>query len=104
MGAGVFVNYRREDTGWTANSVADALRRRLGPERVFLDNSSIALGAAFAQAIEDAVRRSGMLLALVGPRWDTARLRDPQDWVRREILLARESDVTVAPVLVDRTA
>jgi hypothetical protein len=99
---GVFVNYRRDDTGWAANLLADALRRRLGPDRVFLDNSSIALGAAFANEIEDAVLRSTALLALIGPHWDTARLHDPQDWVRRELLLAEERGVTIIPVLVDR--
>ena len=91
MRRGVFVNYRRDDTGWAANLLADALRRRLGPDRVFLDNSSIALGAAFAKEIEDAVLRSATLLALIGPHWDTARLHDPQDWVRRELLLAESA-------------
>jgi len=104
VGREVFVSYRRDDTGWTANLLADALRRRLGPEGVFLDNSSIALGAAFAKEIEDAVLRSTVLLALIGPRWDTARLHDPQDWVRRELLLAREHGATIIPVLVDRPA
>jgi hypothetical protein len=99
---GVFVSYRRVDAGWTANLVADALRDRLGAERVFLDNSSISLGGAFAQEIEDAVRHSAALLALIGMRWDTARLHDPQDWVRRELLLARDHGVRIIPVLVDR--
>jgi hypothetical protein len=104
----VFVNYRRGDTGWTANTVAEALRRRLGvTSQVFLDNSSIGLGDAFAGALEDGVRRSKVLLALIGPRWDEHplidRLRDPDDWVRKEILLARRYGVTVVPVLVDRT-
>ena len=47
---GVFVNYRRTDTGWAASVVTDALRRRLGPSaEVFLDNRSIGLGESFAQ-------------------------------------------------------
>ena len=101
MEPGAFVSYRRDDTGWAANAVADALRCRLGPERVFLDNSSIALGVKFAQEIEDAVRRSGVLLALIGARWDTARLQDDEDWVRREIL-AHDVGTRIVPVLVDR--
>ena len=39
---GVFVNYRRDDTGWAAKLLADALRRRLGSSaNLFIDNRSI---------------------------------------------------------------
>ena len=67
---GVFVNYRRDDTGWAAKLLADALRRRLGPSssNVFLDNRSIDLGEAFAEALKDGVRRSAVLVVLIGPR------------------------------------
>lgn len=104
----MFVNYRRDDTGWAANLLADALRRRLGSSaEVFLDNRSISLGEAFAEALEDGVRRSAVLVVLIGPRWDqpplVGRLFDPRDWVRKEILTARDLGATVAPVLVDRT-
>jgi hypothetical protein len=104
----VFVNYRRTDTGWAANVVTDALRRRLGPSaEVFLDNRSIGLGESFAQVLEEGVRRSAVLVVLIGPRWDepplTDRLADPGDWVRREILVARERGARIVPVLVDRT-
>lgn|GEM_PF-2919950 len=87
----MFVNYRRDDTGWAANLLADALRQRLGSSaEVFLDNRSISLGEAFAEALEDGVRRSAVLVVLIGPRWDqpplVGRLFDPRDWVRKEIL------------------
>jgi hypothetical protein len=102
----VFINYRREDTGWAANALADALRRRLGPNQVFLDNSSILLGQQFERALEDGVRRSGVLVALIGPGWDRPplldRLQDPGDWVRRELILAEQHGVLTIPVLVDR--
>ncbi len=101
---GVFVNYRRADTGWAATAVAEALRQRTA--RVFLDTSSIALGRSFAQEIEVAVRGSAVLVALIGPAWDRTplldRLRDPDDLVRRELLLARELSIRTIPVLVDR--
>jgi len=105
---GVFVNYRRDDTGWAANALADALRRRLGPSDVFLDNRSIGLGQAFAQVLRDGVRSTAVMVALIGPRWAEPplgeRLFDADDWVRQEIVLAREQQSTVVPVLVDRPA
>ena len=104
----MFLNYRRDDTGWAANVVADALCRHLGQcAEVFLDSRSVSLGAAFGRSLEDGVRRSAVLLALIGPRWDEPplrdRLADPADWVRKEILLARENCPIVVPLLVDRT-
>jgi hypothetical protein len=52
------------------------------------------------------------MLAVIGPRWLVARgpdgrnaLDDEQDWIRRELLAAKEYGVRVIPVLVgDRTA
>ena len=108
MSSGVFVNYRRDDTGPAARALAAALRLRIGPGRVFLDNSSIPLGEAFSAVIEDAVRSSAVLAVLIGPGWDgpplRERLDDEQDWVRREILLAADTGAAVVPVLVDRDA
>jgi hypothetical protein len=103
----VFVSYRRADTGWAAKLLAEALRRRLlSSSEVFLDTRSIKLGEAFAEALEDGLRRSAVLVLLIGPRWDEAplvqRLTDPKDWVRREVLMAHELGTTVVPVLVDR--
>jgi hypothetical protein len=104
----VFVSYRRVDTGWAANAVADALRRRLGTTEVFLDNQSIGLGKAFDRVLRDGVRQAAVLVALIGPRWTEPplgdRLRDRADWVRQEILLAQEHGLTIIPVLVDRSA
>jgi len=104
---GVFVNYRRDDAGWAATVVAQALRKRLGSAvEVFVDNRSIRLGGAFSDVLEEGVRRSAVLLALIGRQWDRPplgnRLHDPDDWVRHEILLARKHGATVVPVLVDR--
>lgn len=106
-GPAVFMSYRRADTGWAANAIATALRERLPSGQHFLDNSSIPLGAVFAEAIEGAVRDCDVFIVLIGPRWDKPpfleRLQDPQDWVRREIQLAHSLDKHIVPVLIDRT-
>ena len=99
-------HYRRDDTGWAANAVADALRRRLGPTEVFLDNRSISLGQAFDKVLRDGVRHAAVLIVLIGPRWAEPplgiRLDDDADWVRQEILLAQDNGSDIIPVLVDQ--
>lgn len=108
QGRGVFINYRRDDTGWAANALFEALRLRPAAAPVFQDNSSFRLGVEFAEVTVAAVRSSAVLVALIGPGWDLPpfleRLHDEQDWVRKEILLAEQHGVTLVPVLVDRNA
>ncbi|MGH4016597.1 MAG: toll/interleukin-1 receptor domain-containing protein [Pseudonocardiaceae bacterium] len=103
----VFINYRHDDEGWAAITVADALSQRLGRSRVFLDSRSIGLGQSFDETLMDGVRRSAVLIVMIGRRWSERplldRLADPEDWVRREILEARATDTRIIPVLVDRS-
>lgn len=99
----IFLNYRKEDEGWVV-AIDNYLTGVFGP--VFRDSRSIPSGVEFAEALLSAVRDASVLLMVVGPGWLEARdehgrrLDDPQDWVRREILTAFESGVTVVPVLV----
>jgi hypothetical protein len=98
----VFISYRRADTGRAANALANAFQRRIGRDQVFLDSSSIDLGHAVGGVIESAVRRSELVIPLLGLHWDVQRLHNPNDWVRREILLASNQGKRILPVLVDR--
>lgn len=103
----VFVSYRRSDTDRAADSIGAALRRRLGPNRVFLDDASTTFGHPYASVLEKSLRDAATVLVLIGPGWDVPPLGDrlaaPDDWVRREILLARRAVKRVIPVLVDRS-
>lgn len=105
----IFVNYRTNDEDTTATLIERELSRRFGTDRVFRASKSIRIGQAFPQELLTAVRRSSVLLAVVGQRWAAARtadgrraLDDPEDWTRREIIEAFESRALVVPVLVGR--
>jgi hypothetical protein len=107
---GVFISYRRQDTGPYARLLYEELRRRLDSEQVFMDVDSIEVGVDFAEAIQHAVAACEVLLALVGPQWLTItdangqqRLEDPDDTVRLEIEAALTRNIRVIPVLVDNT-
>ncbi|MFD5468532.1 toll/interleukin-1 receptor domain-containing protein [Kitasatospora sp. NPDC127059] len=105
----IFVNYRTNDEDSTATLIERELSRRFGTERVFRASKSIKAGGRFPQELLTAVRRCGVLIAVIGPRWADARtadgqraLDDPADWTRREIVEAFETGALVIPVLVGR--
>ena len=86
----VFVNYRTGDGDEAATLLGERLSDRFGAERVFRATRSIPPGAAYGDHLLHAVRYSAVLLAVVGPGWLThPRLREADDWVRREILEPR---------------
>ena len=104
----LFISYRRDDSaGWAGRLEVD-LRSKFGTDlQVFMDVDSISPGEDFARAIDDAVRRSDALVALIGPGWITAqdaqgrrRLDDPNDFVRVELESALRRDIRVIPALV----
>ncbi|WP_322768326.1 toll/interleukin-1 receptor domain-containing protein [Frankia sp. Cr1] len=110
MAAGVlriFVNYRGTGSAW-AVLLDRELSARFGPENVFRASRSIRPSEDFADRILGTVRRSSVLLAIIGPDWLDARspdgrrrIDDEKDWVRREIAEALAWNVAIIPVLVD---
>lgn len=105
----VFINYRTGDEEAAATLIERELSLRFGSERIFRAAKSIAPGRPFPQELITAVRRSSVLLAVIGPHWLQARSADggraldsPGDWTRREILEAFESGALVIPVLVGK--
>jgi hypothetical protein len=105
---GIFVSYRRHDAGVSASLLRMALEQCLPGAPLFRDAESIEPGANFKARIEEAIRSSAVLLALMGPSWLTAtddaghrRLDDPGDVLVWEITLALRLGVRVIPVLVE---
>ncbi|MGW5863654.1 toll/interleukin-1 receptor domain-containing protein [Streptomyces sp. NPDC055239] len=99
----VFVNYRTGDGDQTATTLHNALTARFGTGRIFRANKSIPPGAFFDEELTRGVRRSGVLLAVIGPDWiDHPALRRQEDWVRKELLEAFRCGIPVVPVLAGR--
>lgn len=109
---GIFISYRREDSGPYAGRLRDTLSNYFGAEQVFRVIDRIEVGGRSPRVIERAVGSCDALLALIGPTWLAAkdeagrrRLDDPNDHVRLEIATALgSSDVLVIPVLVGPTS
>ena len=105
---GIFVSYRREEAGHVAGRLADRLAKRFGTSNVFIDVDSIEPGIDFADAIQHAIDRCDVLLALIGSQWATVvdetghrRLDNPDDYIVLELKAALARDLRVIPVLVD---
>jgi TIR domain len=105
---GVFISYRREDSGGFAGRIYDRLTRSLGSGNVFFDVDSIAPGVDFVDTLNERLGRCDALVAVIGRSWlSTAdannhrRLDDPSDYVRLEIEAALQRSIRVIPVLVD---
>ncbi|MEU3765873.1 toll/interleukin-1 receptor domain-containing protein [Amycolatopsis keratiniphila] len=104
----IFLNYRTADDRFGVALLDHELSRAFGPETVFFASKSIELGADWEKSMFDAVAESEAVLVVMGRHWlgdvDEAGLRridDPQDFVRREILLAFELGKRVIPVRLD---
>jgi hypothetical protein len=104
---GVFINYRVVDNPLGAAGIHDALVRKFGKENVFRDSVSLEAGEDYPAAIWHALAKSEVLVSIVGPQW--LSLRDPdgvrlidreRDWVRRELVMARERGITILPVFL----
>ncbi|MGX1675178.1 TIR domain-containing protein [Streptomyces sp. NPDC055400] len=100
----VFINYRTGDGDKTAALLSQELKRRFGPQHIFRASDSIAPGEYYPDSLLAGLRRSSLLLAIVGPDWANfrSRLRNPEDWVRKEIEEALKCELPVVPILDGR--
>jgi hypothetical protein len=87
----VFISYRREDSIGHSGRLYDSLQSHFGGDSVFMDLTGIDSGRNFVDVIQDAIRSSDVLLAIIGKQWLTCadatgrRIDDPTDFVRTEI-------------------
>lgn len=95
----IFISYQRSDDSVVPKLVRDALTSRIRRRAAaFLDIDSIPPGFDFVEVIRDALDRCSTLLAMIGPHWDPKRLWNPADYVRLELLTARELGKPIVPV------
>lgn len=107
----IFLSYRRVDSGGYAGRLADSLEQHFGKGSVFQDVETIVPGSNFVQAIDAAIARCQVLVALIGNTWlaernanGNPRLDDPHDFVRLEVAAGLRAGTHVIPVLVEGTA
>jgi hypothetical protein len=105
----IAISYRRTDSDATGR-LFDRLVLRYGEDSVFRDIDNIPFGIDFRKVINDALRDTDVLIAIVGPNWrgaderGGARINEANDLVRIEVETALQRDIPVIPVLVGGAA
>jgi hypothetical protein len=89
-----------------ARALKDRLCEELGSDSVFMDVDSIDLGLDFVEAIEGAVAKVDVVIALIGRRWldikdaqGRRRIDNTNDFVRIEIVTALKRGIRLIPLL-----
>jgi hypothetical protein len=104
----IFISYRVDDTDYVVARLAEDLKRRFGESQVFHDIASIRPGSDFVAALREGLATCAVTLVVIGPGWLPAadekglpRLKNPDDWVRREVAESLQcAEVCVIPLLV----
>jgi len=102
----IFISHRREDQGYAARSINDALRFRFGEENVYFDLDSMKAGFDWRVQIEQMVSECDVMLVIIGDHWlqpdasGHSRLNNEGDLVSFEVSSALNRDIPVIPVLV----
>lgn len=100
---GVFLSYRKIERSYAPMFADWVLRRRFGAGLVFEAGHENQPGIHFPSSIARWLDQCSVLVVFIDPPWlqDLDLLRNPDDWVRREILHFVEQDKPVLPVLLD---
>ena len=95
----IFVSYQRADTLFAAHAIGYAMRG--AGHEAFVDTGSIGGGDLYPQVISNAVSNTNVMLALIGPSFDFARLHEATSVVAYEWRRAQFHGAAVVPVRVD---
>ena len=98
----LFISYRRRTDSASARLLKDELTRAFGEGAAFRDVDDIEAGETFPETIREALEDCDVFLLLVSPGWveSVPSLRDPDDFVRREVAAALARRVPLIPVLL----
>jgi hypothetical protein len=104
--AGVFLSYRRNDSGGWAGRLRDHLALRYGEQGVWQDVDDLTVGSDYLPQILEHIAAADAVLIVIGPHWldhtedGKARLANPKDVLRIEIVHALKRKTGVVPTLV----
>jgi len=103
----ISISYRRADSEAMTGRIFDRLATRYGKEEIFRDIDNIPPGTDFRVHINEMLRKTNVLLSIIGPGWLGAsgaggleRIQQESDAVRVEIETALRRRTPLIPVLI----
>jgi WD40 repeat protein len=105
----IAISYRRADSEAMTGRIFDRLASYYGRDVIFRDIDSIPPGIDFRVHINEMLRQTNVLLAVVGPQWLGAagggveRIHQESDAVRVEIETALRRRTPLLPILIGNT-
>jgi tetratricopeptide (TPR) repeat protein len=105
----IMISYRRRDTDAITGRIFDRLGGRYGKDSLYRDIDNIPPGIDFREHIDAALRRSDILVVVIGPKWlgrargGRFRISEDSDFVRMEVEIGLKIGIPVIPVLIDET-
>lgn len=111
MKGAVFISYRRSGNANALAQIEQVLVDAFGASHVFLDKEAIRGGDEWARRITEALRTAPVVLVLYSADWrgahpdgqSGARIDDPDDWVRKELVLAHRNGRPLLPLIIDNS-
>ncbi len=94
--ARVFISYRRADGRYAPGWIMERLGRIAGGTeiRTAFTDSDLKFGDDFPARLTKEINEADVVIVVIGPHWHgfaedgAARIRDPEDWVGREVTMA----------------
>jgi hypothetical protein len=105
----ITISYRRADSEAMTGRIFDRLTANYGRDAIFRDIDNIPAGIDFRQHINETLLKTGVLLAIVGPKWlgssrgGVERINEESDPVRVEVETALRRRLPIIPVLIGNT-
>jgi glycine cleavage system H lipoate-binding protein len=105
---GIFISYRRADSGDWAYKLAERIERYYGSFGIYLDVASNKPGQDYRTVIDNYLKKTDLVVVLIGPRYfllknksGKTRIHIENDTVRAEVRTSLEQKKLICPVLVD---
>jgi WD40 repeat protein len=105
----ISISYRRADSEAMTGRIFDRLSNHYGKDAIFRDIDNIPPGIDFRVHINETLRKTHILLAIIGPSWlgmssgGAERIQQESDAVRVEIETALRRRLPLIPVLIGNT-
>lgn len=97
----IFISYQRADSQHAAGRLNTLLTSNPKIENVFFDRTSIGIGRRWKDVLLDEIKRTEVVLAVIGSAWNPERLHHDDDQVRFELRTAHGLGKLFVPVIVD---